>query len=137
MLKVLDKCGVGFAALLIASVSSAEVTQNGQAVTAGDDSAQLAEVVVTAEKRSESVQDVAAAVTVLGAADLDKLQATDLVDHASYVSGLQVDSSKWWQRWANTAIRGPRRRIPADLGSLPPAKPVYRGPRAVLIKLSS
>jgi iron complex outermembrane receptor protein len=92
MLKVLEKRGAGFAALLISSVGAAvEVPFNGPGAT-GDDSVQLAEVVVTAQKRTESVQDVPAAVSVLGGADLDKLQAIDLVDYSSYVAGLQVDS---------------------------------------------
>ena len=83
------KHGVAPAALLIAaSVRAADVPESGPVA----DSLHLEEVVVTAEKRTESVRDVPAAISVLRGADLDKLQATDLVDYASYVAGLQVDS---------------------------------------------
>lgn len=91
MLKVFDKRAAGVVTLLISSAAgAAEIAQNSRAT--GDDPVQLAEVVVTAQKRTESVQDVPTAVSVLGGADLDKLQATDLVDYSSYVAGLQVDS---------------------------------------------
>jgi iron complex outermembrane receptor protein len=71
------------AALLIpANHASAQV--NNPAV--------LSEVVVTAEKRSESVQDVGASVSVVGSELLDNLHATQLTDIGAYVPGLQIDS---------------------------------------------
>ncbi len=86
------KRAIAPAALLIAaSVRAADVPESGQ-LTAGRGPAQLEEVVVTAQKRTENLQDVPAAISVLRGADLDKLQATDLVDYAAYVAGLQVDS---------------------------------------------
>src|SRR3569833_4137922 len=52
----------------------------------------LEEVVVTAQKRIENLQDVPGTVSVVSADQLDKLHVTQLADIASYVPGLQVDS---------------------------------------------
>lgn len=50
------------------------------------------EVVVTAQKRSQSVQDVPEAVTVVSSAFIDQLHATSLADIAGYVPGLQLST---------------------------------------------
>ena len=50
------------------------------------------DVVVTAQKRSQSVQDVPEAVTVVPSAFLDQLHATSLADIAGYVPGLELSS---------------------------------------------
>ena len=50
------------------------------------------EVIVTAQKRSQSVQDVPEAVTVVSSEFLDQLHATSLADIAGYVPGLEVSS---------------------------------------------
>lgn len=52
----------------------------------------LSEVIVTAEKVTENIQDVPAAVSVVSNAELMRLQAVQLTDYAAYVPGLQVDS---------------------------------------------
>ena len=57
----------------------------------GDQNA-LPEVIVTAQKVAENIQDVPAAVSVLSSAELMRLQAAQLSDYAAYVPGLQVDS---------------------------------------------
>lgn len=56
-------------------------------------SAVLQEVVVTAQKRSEDVQDVPAAVTAISSQLLDDLHATQLTDIGNYVPSLQVNSA--------------------------------------------
>jgi len=52
----------------------------------------LEEVVVTAQKRTENVQDVPSSVSVVGKDLLDNLHVTQLTDVAGYVPGLQVVS---------------------------------------------
>lgn len=68
--------------LFFAAASGAEVSPEGG----------LAEVVVTAQKRGENLQDIPAAVSALQGTDLERLSALQLTDYASYVAGLQVDS---------------------------------------------
>ncbi|WP_174297798.1 TonB-dependent receptor [Sphingomonas bacterium] len=51
-----------------------------------------ADIVVTAQKKSESVQKVPAQVSVVGAAAIEQLHATSLEDIGGYVPGLQVNS---------------------------------------------
>src|SRR4051812_17847769 len=55
--------------------------------------ASVEEVVVTAQKRSENIQNVPAAVSVVGGQTLDQLHATQLTDIGSYVPALQINSS--------------------------------------------
>lgn len=52
----------------------------------------LQEVVVTAQKRSENIQDVPATVSVVGSQLLNQFHVTQLADIGAYVPGLQVDS---------------------------------------------
>lgn len=52
----------------------------------------LAEIIVTAQKRSENVQNIPAAVSVLQGKSLQDAVALQLIDYATYVAGLQVDS---------------------------------------------
>ena len=59
----------------------------------GDRAAVIEEVIVTAQKRSESLQDVPSSISVLGGAQLESLQAAQLTDYAAYVPGFQVDSN--------------------------------------------
>jgi iron complex outermembrane recepter protein len=50
----------------------------------------LEEVLVTAQKRNENVQDVPASVSVISGTQLEEWGATQLTDYAAYVSGLSV-----------------------------------------------
>src|SRR5688572_14258222 len=59
---------------------------------AEDASFALEEVVVTAQKRTDSVHDVPSSITVLGGDQLASLSATKLIDYAAYAPGFQVDS---------------------------------------------
>ena len=56
------------------------------------DSLALEEITVTAQKRTENLQDVPATVSVIGTDALSELHATRLADIGAYVPGLQVDS---------------------------------------------
>ena len=48
------------------------------------------EVMVTAEKRSESLQDLSQAITVLGGADLDNRQIASFVDLSAIAPGVNI-----------------------------------------------
>jgi iron complex outermembrane recepter protein len=52
----------------------------------------VGEVIVTAQKKSENLQNVPEAVTVLSGQFVDQFHATDLADLGAYVPGLQVTS---------------------------------------------
>jgi iron complex outermembrane receptor protein len=65
----------------------------GGSTAANDDEADtLEEVVVTAQKRTENVKDVPAAITVLSARRLETLGASQLDDYAGYVPGMVVNN---------------------------------------------
>lgn len=58
--------------------------------TAAQDAVVLEEIMVTASKRSESLQDVAMSITALGGDDLERLGATNLLDFAVRVPNLAM-----------------------------------------------
>ena len=64
---VVTACGIGAAALVVMPVQAQQ--------------AQLEEIVVTATKRTESVQTVPMAITVLGEQQLQDLNITDMADY--------------------------------------------------------
>jgi iron complex outermembrane receptor protein len=79
--------GAALLLLLTAHARAQSIVQNGWSGDA------LAEVVVTAQKRSEDLQVVPAQVNVISAAHLDELHATQLTDIGAYIPGLQVNSA--------------------------------------------
>lgn len=62
------------------------------AAAAGSTIDTLEEIVVTAQKRAENVQDVPSSISVLGGEQLQTLHAVQLTDYAAYVPGFQVDT---------------------------------------------
>lgn len=81
--------------LLLASASAIALLTAGRvsAQTAPDNqTAGIETVTVTAEKRSENVQNIPATINVVGSQQLDQFHVTQLTDVAAYVPGLQVDS---------------------------------------------
>jgi iron complex outermembrane receptor protein len=81
----------GAAALAIAGVAQAQTaSETAGPVTTGGSS--VSEVVVTAQKRVQNVQDVPEQVTVVSSQFIDQLHATSLGDLADYVPGLQATS---------------------------------------------
>ena len=62
------------------------------AAPANSEVQELDVVVVTAQKRSENVQDVPISISVLSGESLQQRGASQLTDYAAYVPGLQVDS---------------------------------------------
>src|SRR4051812_22495099 len=77
-----------YAALGVASV----LTLSGKNAAAAD-VLTLEEVTVTAQKRTENLQDVPAQVSVIGADSIGEMHVTQLSDIGAYVPGLQVDSN--------------------------------------------
>jgi outer membrane receptor protein involved in Fe transport len=77
-----------YAAFGVASM----LTLTGKSAAAADSLA-LEEITVTAQKRTENLQDVPATVSVIGADALSELHATQLTDIGAYIPGLQVDSN--------------------------------------------
>jgi len=76
-----------YAAFGVASM----LTLTGKSAAAADSLA-LEEITVTAQKRTENLQDVPATVSVIGSDALNELHATQLTDIGAYIPGLQVDS---------------------------------------------
>jgi iron complex outermembrane recepter protein len=72
------------AASLFASLAAAQTV----APATSGSSTELAEVIVTATRRSESIQNVASSVTALTSSTLEEIKARDLNDFAGFVPGL-------------------------------------------------
>jgi outer membrane receptor protein involved in Fe transport len=84
---------LGFAALLAtgAFAASAALGQTASNVNSSTPPV-LEEIVVTAQKRTESIQNVPMGVSVVGDEQLQQYHVTQLTDIGAYVPGLQVDS---------------------------------------------
>ena len=72
----------------------------------GDDKGAIREIVVTAQRRAESVQDVPIAVTALDQQALDSETVADIRDIAGRVPSLVIDSVGAGPSAAAIAIRG-------------------------------
>src|SRR3984885_7826804 len=79
----------GTAASLCASWAAAQAV----APATSSSSTELAEVIVTATRRSESIQNVASSVTALTSSTLEDIKARDLNDFAGFVPGLSFAST--------------------------------------------
>ncbi len=66
------------------------VTAPAIAMAAAAASIQVGEVVVTAQKRAEKLQDAPVSVSVVSGANLEATQATSMADWSSYVPGLAL-----------------------------------------------
>src|SRR3546814_11281 len=63
------------------------------ATATGDDQQGLAEIIVTAQKREQSLHDVPISVTAVGSEQLRDINASDLTDVALYVPNARVDTA--------------------------------------------
>jgi len=81
---------VAAGALLLPVAAFAQDAQPATAQTpvAGDD-----EIVVTAQKREERLQDVPISISVVGGEQMQQSGASQLADYAAYVPGFQVDNA--------------------------------------------
>jgi iron complex outermembrane receptor protein len=87
-------CGAASGALMTTG-ALAQTTAPAQPAAAGAQTAeQGAEVVVTAQKRSEHLLRVAAPVTALGAGQIARTEAVDLSDFSAQVPGLNLISDR-------------------------------------------
>src|ERR1700733_1596659 len=85
-----------FAVLAALGAAGPLLSQESAALdaTPAADSDALATIVVTAEKREESLKDVPMSVTALGGNSLDNLQYRSFSDYAAMVPGLSLTSSQ-------------------------------------------
>jgi iron complex outermembrane recepter protein len=77
---------MGTAASLCASWVAAQAV-------AGGSNTELSEIIVTATRRSESIQNVASSITALTSGGLEQIKARDLNDFAGFVPGLSFAST--------------------------------------------
>jgi len=77
--------------LALAATSAAQAQDAKPAAQPGsEDQTTLAKIVVTAEKRSQDIQEVPMSISVIDNQQLDNLHATQLTDYAGYLPGFTV-----------------------------------------------
>ena len=97
------RCVIGAWSLLACMTPELLIAQTA---TDDADSQTLQEVVVTAQKREQSLQDVGVSVTALSSSDLQKLGVTDSLQIGSFVPNLQLISTSGGNQSAELTIRG-------------------------------
>ncbi|HXA37274.1 MAG TPA: TonB-dependent receptor [Steroidobacteraceae bacterium] len=96
----------GIAAVVAAAllqVPAARAATDTASATAGDG---LAEIVVTARRRAENLQDVPVAVTAISAAVLEQQDVTSLGDLNSFVPNIKISADRATSSTINVYIRG-------------------------------
>src|SRR5580658_4409219 len=78
--------GIPVASWLLASLPAAYAQQSGE--QAAESSGGLQEVVVTAQKRTENLQDVPISIQTLSTEKLEELNIQDIDDYVKYLSGV-------------------------------------------------
>ena len=91
-------------AALIAAPLSAQTTQPGSSTAA--DEGQLGEIIVTAQRRAESLQSTPVSVTALTAEALDARQVTNVLDVAGQVPNLNIEFVTGLGNSARVFLRG-------------------------------
>ncbi len=81
------------AATALAATGTVLAQDAAPAASSSADATELDRVIVTANKRAEDIREVATAITRIGAQQLENINATQMSDYASYVPGLQIQSS--------------------------------------------
>ncbi len=81
---------LGLAGACLSQVSGAQVATE----VTGNEALELETVIVTAQKREESLQDVPMGITALGGSRLDDLQAREFADYAALVPGLSLATAQ-------------------------------------------
>ncbi|HEY2395834.1 MAG TPA: TonB-dependent receptor [Rudaea sp.] len=77
-------------AILLALLASAQASAQEVAKPDAADSSTLGTIMVTAEKRSEDIQQVPMSIGVIDVSTLENLHATQLSDYAAYIPGFTV-----------------------------------------------
>jgi iron complex outermembrane recepter protein len=104
----------------LARAQTAPPTQGGAAAA---DSGALQEVVVTARRRAENLQDVPVAVTAISAATIQERDVTNLDDLNSFVPNMKISADRATSSTINVYIRGVGQDDP--LWGFDPAVGVY------------
>jgi iron complex outermembrane recepter protein len=68
-------------------------TPNGNSLAGAADTSQISEIIVTATRRDERLQDVPEQISALSGATLDQLQARSLADFAAFTPGVSFQTS--------------------------------------------
>ena len=84
--KNFKRAGVYSAALLASTMLTSVAARAQQAVS-------LEEIVVTAQKRSENLQDVPVSIQALGEAKLEQLQISNFVDYVKYLPSVSFTTA--------------------------------------------
>lgn len=84
--------------------SAGATSGHKQAATNGSTPTQLSTIVVTANKRTERLQDVPMAVSVMSSTQLDRENAVSFSDYATQIPGLNIISSG--DGWTQLVLRG-------------------------------
>ncbi len=111
--------GVSILALGLAAPALAQEADQDQTVQSGP----IDEIVVTARRTQESIQDVPGAVSAFSGADLEELAAEDLTDIQNAVPNLNLAQGRGSNSSANIYIRGVGQ--PDALATFDPAVGVY------------
>src|SRR5476649_1491442 len=77
-------------AILLALLASAQASAQEVTKPDADSAATLGTIIVTAEKRSEDIQQVPMSIGVIDATQLENLHATKLADYSGYIPGFTV-----------------------------------------------
>jgi len=87
--------GASTAGVVLADSSSGTSTNTTSPTADGSpgDKSQITEIVVTASKRAENIQDVAGSVSVISGADLLQQQKAQLSDYLAYTPGVNVSTT--------------------------------------------
>lgn len=78
----------------------------GQAATSADSDTTLNEIVVTAQRREQRLQDVPIAVTAFDASSIDRNQISSIQNIASQVPNLWMETNTGLQNGSRAALRG-------------------------------
>src|SRR5678815_4097851 len=78
---------------LLATTMLSGVAGQALAQAAATEAAQLEEVVVTAQKRSENLQDVPISIQALGSEKLDELQVSDVNDYVKFLPSVTAQTA--------------------------------------------
>jgi iron complex outermembrane recepter protein len=86
--RAINRSGIPVASALLASIPAAYAQEQATAGGGGAGAGGLQEVVVTAQKRTENLQDVPVSIQTLSTEKLEELTITDIDDYVKYLSGV-------------------------------------------------
>jgi iron complex outermembrane receptor protein len=93
-------------AALLAPPAQAQIAANGSAASTAPAAEGLQEVVVTARRRTEQLQDVPLTVTAVTASTIEAANIQNIADLASYVPNMKISQDRATSSTINVYIRG-------------------------------